>query len=100
MQTAYQAGRPMITLPVISVVTPVASLAAGNLLRRPDRLDVPGGGCRARRSATGALLARIHQAEMDADIAIRVAGVIEIHAGAGGQGRGADDYDGGGWSQM
>ena len=31
-QSAYQAGRPMITLPVISVVTPVASLAAGNLL--------------------------------------------------------------------
>jgi hypothetical protein len=31
-QTAYQAGRPMITLPVIAVVTPGASLAAGNLL--------------------------------------------------------------------
>jgi len=31
-QTAYQAGRPMITLPVVAVVTPVASLAAGNLL--------------------------------------------------------------------
>jgi hypothetical protein len=31
-QTAYQAGRPMITLPVIAVVTPVASLAVGNLL--------------------------------------------------------------------
>ena len=31
-QTAYQAGQPMITLPVIAVVTPVASLAAGNLL--------------------------------------------------------------------
>jgi hypothetical protein len=31
-QTAYQAGRPMITLPVIAVVTPVASLAAGGLL--------------------------------------------------------------------
>ena len=31
-QTAYQAGRPMITLPVIAVVTPVASLAAGSLL--------------------------------------------------------------------
>ena len=31
-QTAYQAGRPMITLPVIAVVTPVASLAAGDLL--------------------------------------------------------------------
>ena len=31
-QTAYQAGRPMITLPVIAVATPVASLAAGTLL--------------------------------------------------------------------
>ena len=31
-QTAYQAGRPMITLPVVAVVTPVASLATGNLL--------------------------------------------------------------------
>ena len=31
-QTAYQAGRPMITLPVTNVVTPVASLAAGSLL--------------------------------------------------------------------
>jgi drug/metabolite transporter (DMT)-like permease len=31
-QTAYQDGRPMITLPVIAVVTPVASVAAGNLL--------------------------------------------------------------------
>ena len=31
-QTAYQAGRPMITLPVVAVVTPVASLAAGHLL--------------------------------------------------------------------
>ena len=50
-QTAYQAGRPMITLPVIAVVTPVASLAAGNLLlgesasaRRPEqRSRGPGG---------------------------------------------------------
>jgi drug/metabolite transporter (DMT)-like permease len=31
-QTAYQAARPMITLPVIAVVTPVASLVMGNLL--------------------------------------------------------------------
>jgi hypothetical protein len=31
-QTAYQAGRPMITLPVVTVVTPVASLAAGVVL--------------------------------------------------------------------
>jgi drug/metabolite transporter (DMT)-like permease len=28
-QTAYQAGRPMITLPIVTVVTPVASLAVG-----------------------------------------------------------------------
>ena len=28
-QTAYQAGRPMISLPVITVVTPMASLAVG-----------------------------------------------------------------------
>ena len=28
-QTAYQAGRPMITLPVIAAVTPVASAAVG-----------------------------------------------------------------------
>jgi hypothetical protein len=31
-QTAYQAGRPMITLPVIAVVSPIASLTAGSLL--------------------------------------------------------------------
>jgi len=28
-QTAYQAGRPMITLPIVSVITPMASLAVG-----------------------------------------------------------------------
>jgi hypothetical protein len=28
-QTAYQAGRPMITLPIVTVVTPMASLVAG-----------------------------------------------------------------------
>ena len=39
-QTAYQAGRPMITLPVITVVTPVASLAAGaGLLGETTRLS-------------------------------------------------------------
>jgi len=38
-QTAYQAGRPMITLPVVTVVTPVASLAAGvGLLGETTRL--------------------------------------------------------------
>jgi hypothetical protein len=43
-QTAYQAGRPMITLPVIAVVTPVASLAAGSLLLGESaRLGVLGG---------------------------------------------------------
>jgi hypothetical protein len=40
-QTAYQAGRPMITLPVVAVVTPVASLVAGNLfLGESARLGV------------------------------------------------------------
>jgi fucose 4-O-acetylase-like acetyltransferase len=39
-QTAYQAGRPMITLPVVTVVTPVASLAAGvGLLGETTRLS-------------------------------------------------------------
>ncbi len=39
-QTAYQAGRPMITLPVVTVVTPVASLAAGvALLGETTRLS-------------------------------------------------------------
>jgi drug/metabolite transporter (DMT)-like permease len=42
-QTAYQAGRPMITLPVVSVVTPMASLAVGiGLLGETTRLSVPG----------------------------------------------------------
>jgi hypothetical protein len=40
-QTAYQANRPMITLPVIAVVSPVASLAAGDwLLGESARLGV------------------------------------------------------------
>ena len=47
-QTAYQAGRPMITLPVIAVVTPVASLAAGNLLLGESaQLGVLGGAAAA-----------------------------------------------------
>jgi hypothetical protein len=42
-QTAYQAGRPMITLPAVSVVTPMASLAVGiGLLGETARLSVPG----------------------------------------------------------
>lgn len=42
-QTAYQAGRPMITLPVVSVVTPMASLAVGiGLLGETARLSVAG----------------------------------------------------------
>jgi hypothetical protein len=42
-QTAYQAGRPMITLPVVSVVTPMASLAVGiGLLGETTRLSVSG----------------------------------------------------------
>ena len=47
-QTAYQAGRPMITLPVTAVVTPVASLAAGSLLLGESaRLGVLSGGAAA-----------------------------------------------------
>ena len=42
-QTAYQAGRPMITLPVISAVTPVASVAIGiGLLGETPRLGAVG----------------------------------------------------------
>ncbi|MBV9793355.1 MAG: DMT family transporter [Actinobacteria bacterium] len=49
-QTAYQAGRPMISLPVITVVSPLASLAVGiGLLGETTKLTV--------LSATGAGLA-------------------------------------------
>lgn len=42
-QTAYQAGRPMITLPVISAVTPIASVATGiGLLGETPRLGTTG----------------------------------------------------------
>ena len=42
-QTAYQAGRPMITLPVVTVVTPMASLAVGvGLLGETTRLSTAG----------------------------------------------------------
>ena len=42
-QTAYQAGRPMITLPVVTVVTPMASLAVGvGLLGETTRLGTAG----------------------------------------------------------
>lgn len=42
-QTAYQAGRPMITLPVISAVTPIASVATGvGLLGETPRLGATG----------------------------------------------------------
>ena len=42
-QTAYQAGRPMITLPVISAVTPLASVAIGiGLLGETPRLGTAG----------------------------------------------------------
>jgi drug/metabolite transporter (DMT)-like permease len=42
-QTAYQTGRPMITLPIISAVTPVASVAIGiGLLGETPRVGVPG----------------------------------------------------------
>ena len=67
-QTAYQAGRPMITLPVIAVVTPVASLAAGNLLLGESaRLGVLSGAVAALAvlvtSAGLAVLARLATAE-------------------------------------
>jgi hypothetical protein len=43
-QTAYQAGRPMITLPVIAAVTPVASAAVGiGLLGEAPRTGLAGG---------------------------------------------------------
>jgi drug/metabolite transporter (DMT)-like permease len=43
-QTAYQAGRPMITLPIIAAVTPVASAAVGiGLLGEAPRTGLAGG---------------------------------------------------------
>src|SRR5215470_15725355 len=42
-QTAYQTGRPMITLPIIAAVTPVASAAVGiGILGETPRTGVPG----------------------------------------------------------
>jgi hypothetical protein len=42
-QTAYQTGRPMITLPIIAAVTPAASVAVGiGLLGEAPRLGVAG----------------------------------------------------------
>jgi drug/metabolite transporter (DMT)-like permease len=43
-QTAYQTGRPLITLPIISAVTPVVSVAIGiGLLGETPRIGVAGG---------------------------------------------------------
>jgi len=43
-QTAYQAGRPMLTLPVIAAITPVASVAVGiGLLGEVPRTGVAAG---------------------------------------------------------
>jgi drug/metabolite transporter (DMT)-like permease len=43
-QTAYQTGRPLITLPIISAVTPVASVAIGiGLLGETPRVGLAGG---------------------------------------------------------
>jgi drug/metabolite transporter (DMT)-like permease len=43
-QSAYQTGRPMITLPIISAVAPVASVAIGiGILGETPRTGVPGG---------------------------------------------------------
>jgi hypothetical protein len=42
-QTAYQAGRPMATLPIIAAVTPLASVAVGiGLLGETPRVGVAG----------------------------------------------------------
>jgi len=42
-QTAYQAGRPMVTLPIIAAITPVASVAVGvGLLGEAPRTGVAG----------------------------------------------------------
>jgi hypothetical protein len=42
-QTAYQTGRPMLTLPIIAAVTPVASVAVGiGLLGEAPRTGVAG----------------------------------------------------------
>ena len=43
-QTAYQTGRPMLTLPIIAAVTPVASVAVGiGLLGETPRIGVAAG---------------------------------------------------------
>ncbi len=43
-QTAYQTGRPMVTLPIIAAVTPLASVAIGiGLLGETPRIGVAGG---------------------------------------------------------
>jgi drug/metabolite transporter (DMT)-like permease len=43
-QTAYQTGRPLLTLPIISAVTPVVSVAIGiGLLGETPRIGVAGG---------------------------------------------------------
>ena len=42
-QTAYQAGRPMVTLPIIAAVTPMASVAVGiGLLGETPRTGIAG----------------------------------------------------------
>jgi hypothetical protein len=43
-QSAYQAGRPMVTLPIIAAVTPMASVAVGiGLLGEAPRTGIAGG---------------------------------------------------------
>ncbi|HEX8009066.1 MAG TPA: DMT family transporter [Trebonia sp.] len=64
-QTAYQAGRPMITLPLITVITPMASIAVGAvLLGETARLGPARGaaaGLAAAVTAAGlTVLARCH----------------------------------------
>lgn len=43
-QSAYQAGRPMVTLPIIAAITPLASVAVGiGLLGETPRIGLAGG---------------------------------------------------------
>jgi hypothetical protein len=69
-QTAYQAGRPMLTLPIVTVVSPVASLAVGaGLLGEATRISAARGiaaGLAVLVTAAGlAGLARLSSADPD-----------------------------------
>jgi len=100
-QTAYQAGRPMLTLPVISSVTPIASAAIGiGLLGEAPALSAAGyagaGAAVLVTSLALAVLARsvpAHPAPVDAAAADRAPGIRRS-----GSARGEDfgDVRGGG----